>query len=145
MINLFTLQSAETGAKINTYGGYGVKRIHIHSTQAYYVISGMRIPSAYYWFDFEFPILGHSLPCVFNVDLASSAKGDITLAVCEYGGIPDVDYFDIIDLDKDGMPIYETDSVRYKKPLAEDGKSFKERVIISSPKAAKSTKVRKEK
>lgn len=145
MINLFTLQSAETGAKINTYGGYGVKRIHIHSTQGGYVISGMRIPSASLWFDFEFPILGHSLPCVFNVDLASSTKANITLAVCEYGGIPDVDYFDIVDLDEDGMPIYETDSVRYKKPLAEDGKSFKERVIIPSEKTAKTTRARKEK
>ena len=145
MINLFTLKSAETGAKINTYGRYGVKRIHIHSTQDSYVISGMQIPSASLWFDFEFPILGHSLPCVFNVDSTSTTRGDITLAVCEYGGIPDVDYFDIVDLDEDGMPIYETDSVKYKKPLAEDGKSFKERVIISSAKTAKTTRARKEK
>lgn len=145
MINIFTLKSAETGAKIKTYGGYGVKRIHIHSTQGSYVISGMQIPSASSWFDFEFPILGHSLPCVFNVDSASTTRGNITLAVCEYGGIPDVDYFDIVDLDEDGMPIYETDSVKYKKPLAEDGKSFKERVIISSAKTAKTTRARKEK
>ena len=145
MINLFILNSAQTGAKINTYKGYGVKRIHIHSTQGSYVISGMRIPSASYWFDFEFPILGHSLPCVFNVDSAPTTKGNITLAVCEYGGIPDVDYFDIVDLDEDGMPIYESDSVKYKKPLAEDGKSFKEREIIPSEKTAKTTRARKEK
>lgn len=145
MLNLYTLNSAEPGDKINTYGGYGVKRIHIHSTQGSYVISGMQLPAASFWYDFEFPVLGHSLPCVFNVDSSPTTRGIITLAVCEYGGIPDVDYFDIVDLDEDGMPIYETDSVRYKKPLAEDGKSFKERVIISSPKAAKSTKVRKEK
>lgn len=145
MLNLYTLKLAETGAKINTYGGYGVKRIRIHSTQACYVISGMRLPSAYNWFDFEFPILGHSLPCVFNVDVASSTKGNISLAVCEYGGIPDADYFDIVDLDEDGMPIYESDSVKYKKPLAEDGKSFKERVIIPSEKTAKTTRARKEK
>lgn len=145
MLNLFTLKSAERGAKINTYEGYGVKAIAINAAQSGYVVSGMVLTSAQMWYSFEFPVLGYSLPCVFTIDTAPQTQNRVSLAVFEYGGIPDADYFDIVNLDEDGMPIYETDSVRYKKPVAEDGKSFKERVIISSAKTAKTTRARKEK
>lgn len=145
MVNLFTLDSAPSGGKINTYERYGVKALAINAEQNGYEISGMYLRDSSLWYSFEFPVLGHSLPCVFTVDTAPSTTGLVTIAVCEYGGIPDADYFDIVDLDEDGMPIYESGSVRYKKPLAEDGKSFKERVIIPSEKKAKATKARKEK
>lgn len=147
MLNLYTLAVAPVGGKINTYEGYGVKAIAINAEQNGYEVSGMVLRSSQMWYNFEFPILGYSLPCVFTIDAAPKTQGLVSLAVFEYGGIPDVDYFDIIDLDKDGMPIYETNFVRYKKPLAEDGKSFKERVIlsVSAPKTAKTTRARKEK
>lgn len=145
MLNLYTLPAAPVGGKINTYEGYGVKAIAINAAQNGYEVSGMTLRSSQMWYSFEFPILGYSLPCVFTIDAAPETLGLISLAVSEYGGVPDEDYFDIVDLDEDGMPIYETNSLRYKKPLAEDGKSFKERVIISSAKAAKVTKARKEK
>ena len=139
MINLFTLTPAEAGAKINTYEGYGVKAMAINAAKSGYVVSGMTLTSSQMWYSFEFPILGYSLPCEFTIDAAPQSQGRVSLAVLEYGGIPDADYFDIVDLDEDGMPIYETNFVRYKKPLAEDGKSFKERVIlsVSAPKTAK--------
>ena len=145
MLNLYKLPSGALGDKINTYGGYGVKACAMNAGVSGYQLSGIYLRSPSEWYSFEFPILGHSLPCVFTVQTAPEKTGLIELAVFEYGGIPDVDYFDIVDLDEEGMPIYETDSVRYKKPLAEDGNSFKERVIISSAKTAKTTRARKEK
>lgn len=145
MLNLYKQPTGAPGDKINTYQGYGVKAIAINAAQNGYEVSGMVLRSSQVWYSFEFPILGHSLPCVFTIDTAPKTQGLVSLAVLEYGGVPDADYFDIVDLDEDGMPIYETDSVRYKKPLAEDGKSFKERVIISSAKTAKTTRARKEK
>lgn len=145
MLNLYKLPTAAPGDKINTYEGYGVKAIAINASQSGYDVSGMVLASLQMWYSFEFPTLGYSLPCVFTIDRAPEKQGRVSLAVLEYGGVPDADYFDIVDLDEDGMPIYETDSVRYKKPLAEDGKSFKERVIIPSEKTAKTTRARKEK
>ena len=145
MLNLYKLPIAALGDKINTYEGYGVKAIAINAAQNGYEVSGMVLRSSQMWYSFEFPILGYSLPCVFTIDTAPKTQGLVSLAVLEYGGVPDADYFDIVDLDEDGMPIYETENVRYKKPLAEDGKSFKERVIVSAPKTAKTTRARKEK
>lgn len=145
MLNIYKLPLAKVGGKIETYGGYGVKKCAINAGASGYQFASIYLRNPNEWYRFEFPILGHSLPCVFTVNTAPETSGLISFAVFEYGGIPDVDYFDIVDLDEDGMPIYETDSVRYKKPLAEDGKSFKERVITPSEKTAKTTRARKEK
>lgn len=54
-----------------------------------------------------FPILGKSLPQKFESTFTDQETDKyIAINVQEYGGHPDLDYFEIIDIDEYGMPIY---------------------------------------
>lgn len=83
-----------------------------------------------------FPILGKSLPqkfeCIFPEQ--ETAKY-ISINVQEYGGHPDLDYFKIIDIDENGMPIYmeeikEKNEVKfYRKPYLYTGGENKDKKV----------------
>lgn len=85
-----------------------------------------------------FPILGKSLPQKFeSIFTEQESNKYISINVQEYGGHPDLDYFDIIDIDEDGMPIYIEESKEksevkfYRKPyLYTGGENKDERVYL---------------
>lgn len=102
------IAAPKAGDKIYTYEGYGVKKIGLMTTGGTNVINYIHSSSSLKVI--EFPQLGKSLPCVF--DIMDSTRTTTTeqihlyFIVMEYGGQPDPKYFDIIGLDEVGMPIY---------------------------------------
>lgn len=81
-----------------------------------------------------FPILGKSLPQKFEVVFPTQTESKyLAINVEEYGGHPDLDYFDIIEIDEDGMPIYveeEESKVKfYRKPYLYTGGENKDEKV----------------
>lgn len=62
----------------------------------------------------EFPVLGNSLPCVFEVEAIIMNVGveelKLSVLIEEYAGQPDPKYFEITGLDETGKPIYEEET-----------------------------------
>lgn len=99
------IKNPKTGDKIYTYEGYGVKKIGLRTSSGDCSVSRINVDSVLKVIDF--PQLGKSLPCVFEVLYSSVPEGNtLNVIVMEYGGQPDPKYFGIIGLDEVGMPIY---------------------------------------
>ena len=87
--------------------------------------------------EMKFPQLGKSLPCILKVTGNSPDGDSVKINIREYGGIPDINYFDIVDLDEEGLPIYadvqsDPNSIQlYKKPIV-DGKTFAARILLKT-------------
>lgn len=129
------MNSPKVGDRCLTRGGKGVKRLRLDATDDLR-LNDYRLALTRYGEEIEFPIIGKSLPCVFTITyVAAETRGNI--AVIEYGAIPDPDYFKIIDLDEDGLPIYaDTDSdlsiiQLFKKPIV-NGTSLGDRLILKT-------------
>ena len=83
-----------------------------------------------------FPILGKSLPQKFESVFPTQPEDKyLAINVEEYDGHPDLDYFDIIEIDEDGMPIYaegESEVKFYRKPyLYTGGENKDEKVYLN--------------
>lgn len=136
--NLFTAE-IKLNDRVLTYEGYGVKRLHMDSN-----VTGSIVFDAFRLdrqnpVNIEFPILGKSLPCVFTVKAMLNISGPVRVCaiVNSYDAIPDPDYFNIVDLDVDGLPIYadtvtEASSIQlYKKPVI-NGNALSDRVLLKT-------------
>lgn len=100
------IAAPKAGDKIYTYEGYGVKKIGLRVSDGACAINEMAITTNYTVI--EFPQLGKSLPCVFDIKYSTVAEGQyLYVIVMEYGGQPDPKYFDIIGLTETGEPIYQ--------------------------------------
>lgn len=136
--NLFTSE-IKVGDRVLTYEGYGVKRLHMDSNVTGSLVFDAFRLDQYNPVNIEFPILGKSLPCVFTVRAMLNINGLVRVCaiVNSYDAIPDPDYFNIVDLDEDGLPIYadtrsEENSIQlYKKPVIY-GNSLGGRVLLKT-------------
>lgn len=100
------IANPKAGDKIYSYEGYGVKKIGLRAVGSTCTVSDIQVYSTPQVI--EFPQLGKSLPCLFDISYVAEESGVyLNIIVMEYGGQPDPRYFDIIGLDEVGMPIYE--------------------------------------
>lgn len=111
VMNALYIPNTIDGDKIYSYGGYGVKRMRISTPDGSVLINGIVCTSDTV---LEFPVLGNSLPCVFEVwgKIMNAGVEELKLSVLieEYGGQPDPKYFEITGLDETGKPIYEEET-----------------------------------
>lgn len=135
--NLFTSE-IKLGDRVLTYEGYGVKRLYMDSNSSGSVVFDAFRLDQYNQVNIEFPILGKSLPCVFTVrGINISGPARICAIVKSYDAIADPDYFNIVDLDEEGLPIYadtvsEASSIQlYKKPVIY-GNTLGDRVLLKT-------------
>lgn len=107
VMNVLYIAGTIGGDTIYSYEGHGVKRMHITTPDGSVLINGMFCTGDTV---LEFPVLGKSLPCVFDIEGVNMNEGveelELSVLIEEYAGQPDPKYFDIIGLDEVGMPIY---------------------------------------
>lgn len=99
-----TINDIRAGDRLLTNEWKGVKKLLVYASQPF-VINNYKIPAGI--FIIEFPQIGSSLPCVFEITyVASDGDKGYSAAVVEYGGQADPDYFNIIGVDERGNPTY---------------------------------------
>lgn len=130
------IKNVKTADRLLAYPAYGIESLYVHARAGGVILNTTMELNSGVRTTFKFSIIGKSLPCEFNV---SYAQENTELRVRPYYGkaIPDPDYFNIIGLDEDGLPIY-ADSVSdaniiqiYKKPIV-DGNTLGDRVLLKT-------------
>lgn len=122
------------GNRILTHEGKGVSTFIARVDAGAITLDNIHIQDSY--MRHTYPVLGKSLPCVFTISETADASY-LYIAIEEYGAIADPDYFNITDLDKDGLPIYAKASLEgksiqvYKKPIV-NGDTFGDRVLLKT-------------
>ena len=130
-IDIFSIMKDD---RILTHKGKGVSTFIAKVDGGSAALDNLLIVSSY--MRHTFPVLGKSLPCAFPVTYINGATY-LYIAIEEYGAIADPDYFNITDLDKDGLPIYAEASLEgksiqvYKKPIV-NGDTFGDRVLLKT-------------
>lgn len=125
--------TVSNGDYLLTYEGKGLKKAFWRASSGVVAIEGVRYGTT--GVSVEYPVLGKSLPCKFHTIVDQNRN--LEYVIEEYGAIPDPDYFNIIDLDEDGLPIYadtvsEENSIQlYKKPII-NGNTLGDRVILKT-------------
>lgn len=106
-VNIPITGAVSTGIAANdrllTYEGWGVKKLEVRTT-ATFIINNTRVAEP--GTTIEYPAIGASLPCVFNVNFITD-NSSYSIRVVEYGAQPDPDYFNITGVDEEGEPVYK--------------------------------------
>lgn len=127
-------QTVNTGDRLLTYSAYGVESLYVHARSGGIILATTMELTSGARATFKFPVIGKSLPCEFHVNYTQE---NTAIRLLPYYGkaIPDPDYFNIIGLDEEGLPIYadtvsEPNSIQlYKKPII-NGNTLGDRVLL---------------